>query len=71
MDRKEDICRDQAVAVGPSQDSCEKLTSETALTSPVRSVVSQLSKGECRRTSELPVRDCCDRSHRIRADSRV
>ena len=29
----------------PSQDSCEKLTSETTLTSPVRSVIEQLSKG--------------------------
>ena len=28
----------------PSQDPCEKLTSETTLTSPVRTVIAQLSK---------------------------
>lgn len=29
----------------PVQDSCEKLTSETTLTSPVRETIAQLSKG--------------------------
>jgi hypothetical protein len=32
--------------VEPVQDSCEKLTSETTLTSPVRDVVSQLAVGD-------------------------
>ena len=29
----------------PTQDPCEKLTSETTLTSPVRNVIAQLTKG--------------------------